>query len=181
MTQSSVKTGRVMGSLIREAKMKSAMILGLAAALLTTTSLRADSDSDGNDREGKQLAGTWVGNAGSTLAPALASFMADGRVIFSRPVAVPTGPGIFELASTGHGEWKRTGDHAYVSTVLVLRSGPNVEFTGLVKLVLTINLNRTSDQLEATGTVFIYGADGSLLATFPQPGVGVFKRIVAGE
>jgi hypothetical protein len=179
MKHSGVKTGRVMGSLMRAAQRNFAWVLGLAAVLFTATSLRADSGA--NEAEGGQLAGTWVGNAGSTLAPTLVSFMTDGRVIFSRPVTVPTRPGIFELASTGHGEWKRTGNHEYVSTVLVLRSGASVEFTGLVKLVLTINLDRSSDQLAVTGTVFIYDAAGNLLGSLPQPGVGVFKRIVAGE
>jgi hypothetical protein len=56
--------------------------------------------------------------------------MADGSAIFSRPVTVSTGPGMFELASTGHGEWKRTGNDEFVSTVVVLRSGQSVEFTG---------------------------------------------------
>src|SRR5258708_6320185 len=179
MKQSSAKTGRRLGPLIRGAKSKSAGVLGLTVVLLTAPSLRADSDR--NEPEANQLAGTWVGHAGSTLAPALVSLMADGRVIFSRPVTTPTGPGIFELASTGHGEWKRTGDDEFVSSVVVLRSGQSVEFTGLVKLVLTIKLNRTSDQLAVTGTVYIYDADGNLLASFPQPGVGSFKRIVAGE
>jgi hypothetical protein len=94
---SGLKTGRVMGTLIRAAQSKSTVILGLAIVLLATPSLRAD--SGGNEPEGGQLAGTWVGNAGSTLAPALASFMTDGCVILSRPVTVPTGPSIFELAS----------------------------------------------------------------------------------
>ena len=109
------------------------------------------------------------------------SYMADGRVIFSRPVTVPTGPGIFELVSTGHGEWKRTGKDAFVSTVVFIRSGTSVEFTGLVKLVLAIHLDRASDQLAVTGTVYIYDADGNLLGALPQPGVGTFKRIIAGE
>ena len=165
--------------LARLTKTRFLSILSVTALVLTATLLRADSGR--NEPEAKPLAGTWVGNAGSTLAPTLVSFMADGRVIFSRPVTVPTGPGIFELASTGHGEWKRTGNDEFVSTVVVLRSGQSVEFTGLVKLVLTIKLNRTSDQLAVTGTVYIYDADGNLLASFPQPGVGSFKRIVAGE
>jgi hypothetical protein len=179
MKESGVKTGRVMGNLMWGAKSRSAVVLGLAVALLTTTSLRADSAR--NEPESNQLAGTWVGNAGSTLAPALVSYMADGRVIFSRPVIVPTGPGTFELVSAGHGEWKRTGNDEFASTVFFIRSGSSVEFTGLVKLVLTINLNRASDQLAVTGTVHIYDANGNQLASFPQPGVGLFKRIVAGE
>lgn len=159
-------------------KTKFLSILAITAIVLTATFLHADS---GENQPEHQLAGTWVGNAGSTLAPALASFMADGRAIFSRPTTVPTGPGIFELASTGHGEWKRTGNDEFVSTVVVLRSGANVEFTGLVKLVMTIKLDRASDQLAVTGTVYIYNAAGNLLVALPQPGVGSFKRIVAGE
>jgi hypothetical protein len=165
--------------LARLTKTRFLSILTVTALVLTATLSRADSGR--NETEVKELAGTWVGNAGSTLAPALASFMTDGRVILSRPVTVATGPGIFELVSAGHGEWKRTGNHEYVSTVLFLRSGASVEFTGLVKLVLTIKLDRSSDQLAVTGTVFIYDGGGNLLGSFPQPGVGVFKRILAGE
>ena len=165
--------------LARLTKTRFLSIATVAALVLTASLLRADSGR--NEPEAKQLAGTWVGNAGSTLAPTLVSFMADGRVIFSRPVTVPTGPGRFELASTGHGEWKRTGNDEFVSTVVVLRCGQSVEFTGLVKLVLTIKLDRTSDQLAVTGTVYIYDADGNLLGALPQPGVGTFKRIIAGE
>ena len=165
--------------LARLTKTRFLSILTVTALVLTATLLRADSGR--NEPEARQLAGTWVGNAGSTLAPALASFMADGRAILSRPTTVPTGPGIFELASTGHGEWKRTGNNEFVCTVVVLRSGASVEFTGLVKQVLTIKLDRASDQLAVTGTVYIYDAAGNLLVALPQPGVGSFKRIVAGE
>ncbi len=123
-------------------------IVAVTALVLTATLLRADAGR--NEPEPNQLAGTWVGNAGSTLAPALVSFMSDGRVIFSRPVTVPTRSATFELASAGHGEWKRTGDHEFVSTVLFIRSGATLEFTGLVKLVLTIKVNRSTDQLAVT-------------------------------
>ena len=44
-----------------------------------------------------------------------------------------------------------------------------------------MNLDRTSDQLAITGTAYIYDADDNLLATVPQPGVSLFKRIVAGQ
>ena len=165
--------------LARLTKTKFLLIVAITGAVIAATFLRAD--SDGNQPEHNQLAGTWVRNAGSTLAPALVSFITDGRVIFSRPVTVPTGPGIFELASAGHGEWIRTGHDEFASTVLVIRSGPTVEFTGLVKAVLTIKLDRNSDQLAVTGTVYIYDADGNQLASFPQPGVGIFKRVVAGQ
>ena len=179
LKQNSLKAGLTLISLLRSGKSKFILILAVAALLILTTFSRAD--SDGNQSEHNQLAGTWVGNAGSTLAPALVSYMADGRVIFSRPVTVPTGPGVSELVSTGHGEWIRTGNHEFVSTVSFIRSGAGVEFTGFVKLVSTIDLNRGSDQFVLTGTVYIYGANGGLLASFPQPGPGVFKRIIAGQ
>ena len=154
-------------------------IVAVAALVLTATFLRADSNR--NEHEDNQLAGTWVGHAGSTLAPALLSFMADGRVIDSRPVTVQTGPSRFELVSAAQGEWKRTGDHEFVCTVVAFRSSASVEFNGMVKLVLAIKLDRQSDQLAVTGTAYIYDADGNLLVALPQPGVGSFTRIVAGE
>jgi hypothetical protein len=185
ITKNRERTNRMMNTLnqstglARLTKIRFLSILTVTALALTATLLRADSGR--NEPEANQLAGTWVGNAGSTLAPTLASFMTDGRVILSRPVTVTTGPGIFELASTGHGEWKRTGKDEFVSTVVVMRSGAGVELTGLVKLVLAIKLDRATDQLAVTGTVYIYEADGNLLGSLPQPGVGTFKRIIAGE
>ena len=175
--QNYVKSG--LGSLLRSAQSKYLVILAFTVIGLAATFLHAESGE--NHSEHGDLAGTWIGNAGSTLAPALVSYIADGRVIFSRPVTVTTRPGTSELVSTGHGEWKRTGNHEFVSTVYFIRSGPSVDFTGLVKLVLTISSNRTSDQLAVTGTVYIYDANGNQLASFPQPGVGSFTRIVAGQ
>ena len=163
----------------RLTKTKVLSIVAVAALVLTATFLRADSNR--NEHEDNQLAGTWVGHAGSTLAPALLSFMAEGRVIYSRPVTVQTGPSTFELVSAAQGEWKRTGDHEFVCTVVTFRSSASVEFNGMVKLVLAIKLDRHSDQLAVTGTAFIYDAAGNLLVALPQPGVGSFTRIVAGE
>src|SRR5258707_4885651 len=179
------RTNRMMNTLnqstglARLTKTRFLSILTVTALVLTATLLRADSGE--NQPEHNQLAGTWVGHAGSTLAPALLSFMADGRAIFSRPVTVQTGLDRFELVSAAQGEWKRTGDHEFVATVVTIRSGASVEFTGLVKQVLAINLDRASDQLAVTGTAYIYDADGNLLVALPQPGVGTFKRIIAGE
>jgi hypothetical protein len=185
ITKNRERTNRMMNTLnqstglARLTKTRFLSMLTVTALVLTASLLRADSGR--NEPETNQLAGTWVGNAGSTLAPALVSFMADGRVIFSRPVTVQTGPGRFELVSAAQGEWKRTGDHEFVCTVVTIRSGASVEFTGLVKLVLTIKLDRATDQLAVTGTVYIYDAAGNLLGSLPQPGVGSFKRIIAGE
>jgi hypothetical protein len=155
------------------------LIAGVTALPLIMPAHKAQAENENSEQ--RNLAGTWIGNAGSTLAPALVSFMTDGRVIFSRPVTVQTGPSSYELVSAGHGEWRPTGHHKFTSTLLFLRSGQNVEFTGMVKLVLTINLNRATDQLAVDSTAYIYDAAGNLLVSLPQPGVGTFKRIIAGE
>ena len=170
--QNNAKAGRGWSALSGSVKLTFLSILAFTAIVIAATCLRADSGTQSG------LAGTWIGHAGSALSPALVSYTGDGRVIFSRPVAVN---GNNELASTGHGEWIRTGDGAFTATVLTMRSGTKVDFTGFVKQVQTMNLDRTSDQLAITGTAYIYDADGNLLAAVPQPGVGLFKRIVAGQ
>ena len=175
--QNNAKAGRGWSALSGSVKITFLSLLAFTAIVIAATCLRADSGTQ------PALAGTWVGHAGSALSPALVSYTGDGRVIFSRPTAVigEPNPNANELASTGHGEWIRTGDGAFTATVLTMRSGTKVDFTGFVKQVQTMILDRTTDQLAITGTAYIYDADGNLLAAVPQPGVGLFKRIVAGQ
>ena len=158
-------------------KTKFLSILAVTALVLTATLSRAESDRD--QSEHNQLAGTWVSAPQPGNLSALVSYMADGRAIFSRPITVAPPSGV-ELVSTGHGEWIRTGHNEFASTVLFIRSGPSVEFTGFVKLTSTIKLNHNSDQLTATSTTYIFGADGNLLFSFADA-PAVFKRIVAGQ
>jgi hypothetical protein len=153
-------------------------ILAISALVLTATFSRADSEGNQSDRNG--LAGTWLSNAEPAVPPSLFSFMSDGRVIFSRTITVPT-PFGFELVGTGHGEWIWTGNHEFASTMFLLRSGPTVDFTGLVKVTSTFKLNRNSDQLTQIGTVYIFDADGNLLFSFPVPGSGIFRRVTVGQ
>ena len=162
----------------RLTKSKFLSILAVTGVLLAIPFSRAD--SDGNQSGRNELAGTWMSNAEPGAAPNLISFMADGRVIFTRPITVNPGP-FSELVSTGHGEWIRTGNHEFVSTAIFLRSASAVEFTGFVKVISVFKLNRNSDQLASTGTVFISDADGNPLFSFPSPGSGVFKRVLAGQ
>jgi len=163
----------------RLTKIKVLSMLALAAIVLTSTFLYAD--SGGKESEHTNLAGTWMSNAETGVPPQLFSFISDGRVIFSRAITVPTGPTSVELAGTGHGEWIRTGHNEFASTMFLIRSGPSVEFTGLVKVTSTFKLNRASEQLTSTGTVYIYDADNNLLVSFPSPGSGVYNRITAGQ
>lgn len=154
-------------------------ILAVSALVLTATFLHADPGA--NQPEQNTLAGTWLHNAEPGVSPALFSFMSDGRLIFSRTIITPTGPTSFELVGTGHGEWIRTGNQEFTATMFLLRSGPTVEFTGLVKVTLTFKLNRNSDQLTSAGTVYIYDADNNLLFSFPNPGSGVYNRVTVGQ
>jgi len=138
-------------------------------------------DSGGNQPELNRLAGTWLSSAEPGVPPSLFSFVSDGRVIFSRTIVTPTGPSSFELVGTGHGDWIRTGRNEFACTTFLLRSGPTVDFTGLVKVTSTFKLNRNSDQLTSTGTVYIYDADNNLLFSFPAPGSGVYNRVTVGQ
>jgi hypothetical protein len=162
------------------------LVAGAMALPLFIPAQKAHADNDRHDGDGNQswrqnLAGTWKSAAEPGVPPQLASFMSDGRLIFSRTITVVTGPTSVELVGTGHGEWIRTGQHEFASTMFLIRSGPSVEFTGLVKVTSTYTLNRNSDQLTSTGTVYIYDADNNLLFSFPSPGSGVYNRVTVGQ
>jgi hypothetical protein len=161
-------------------KTKFFSILAVAAIGLTAPFLRGDSGED--QREERGLAGTWLkDNEPGVNTPLLTTYMSDGSLISSRCVIVPTGPTTVELISAGHGQWIRTGHREFASTRIFLRSGPTVEFTGLVKLTETVTLNDASDQITSTGTLSIYDADNNLL--FP-PGTGpstVARRVTVGQ
>jgi len=165
--------------LLRLRKAKLLSLFACSALLLTGIFLHADSDGNQSDRS---LVGTWLkANGEGGLAPLLTTYMSDGNLTSSRPVTVPTGPTSVELISAGQGQWIRTGHHEFASTRFFIRSGPTVEFTGLVKLTEVLTLNRAGDQLTAVGTLFIYDADNNLL--FP-PGPGpttVATRVTAGQ
>lgn len=177
MKQNYVNAGLVMSSLLRSAKSKFPLLLAVTAMVITATSLRAD--SGGNQSEHNQLPGTWMSAPQPGNQSALASFISDGRVIFSRTITIlpPSG---FELVGTGHGEWIRTGNHEFAFTMFLLRSSPSAEFTGFVKVTATLKLNRASDQFTLNSTTYIFGSDGNLLFSFPDD-PAVFKRVVAGQ
>ena len=162
----------------RLTKAKLFSILTVAAVGLTAPFLRGDSGE--GQREERGLAGTWLkDNEPGVNTPLLTTYSSDGSLTSSRCVIVPTGPATVELISAGHGQWVQTGRHQFASTRIFLRSGPNVEFTGLVKLTETIMLNRGSDQITSIGTLSIYDANNNLL--FP-PGTGpstVARRVTA--
>ena len=175
--QNYVKSG--LGSLLRSAKSKFPVLLALTAILVTATFLRADSDRN-QPEHNNRLAGTWMGTGAPGVAPGLLTFLDDGRVIWSRPVTVLTGPGTFALVSTGHGEWIRTGNNEFACTVFFLAGNTSTEFNVLIKVTETIKLNHNSDEFTQTGTTSGFDPNGNLLFSFPGP-VTSGKRIVAGQ
>jgi len=168
--------------LARLTKTKFLSILAITALVLTNPSVRAQ--SGGNQTEQNHLAGTWMSNAEPGVAPGLISFMSDGRVILTGTVTIGPipGPGLALLRSTGHGEWIRTGNHEFASTVFLLVSDLTTDFVNLVKVTATIKLSETSGELTETGTVSVLDTNGNVLFSFPIPeGSRVFHRIVAGQ
>jgi len=142
--------------------------------------LRADSDGSQSERG---LAGTWISDEASSLV----SFMSDGRMIASIPINIPThnGPGGGnELAAPAHGEWVRTGNHEFASTVFAQLSSPDspTGFTHFIKGTGNYTLTKTADELTLTDpTVTVYFPDGTVqFGPFPG-GVTHFKRVVVGQ
>jgi hypothetical protein len=163
--------------LTRLSKTKFLSILAVSALVFTSALLRADSDGNQSD---KGLVGTWLkGDEGSPNTPLLTTFMSDGSVISTRTVVLGNG---FQFVSTGHGQWARTGHHEFTSTIFFFRSGPTVEFAGLVKAVETITLNRGSDQISRFWTLYIYDENNNLVfPAVPDPVPHVCKRVIAGQ
>jgi hypothetical protein len=181
--QSYLKTGQVMGTLLRSAKSKFPLLVAVAGLVVTPTFLRAD--SDGNQSEHNTLVGTWLkANQPGVSTPLLETFASDGTLVTTRTIIVPTGPTSAELVSTGHGAWTRSGHRQFTATTVFLRSGissgPSVEFTGFVKFIQTITLNEAGDQLTSSSTTYIYDADNNLLFTL-GPVSTVMARVVAGQ
>ena len=143
------------------------------------TAIFSYADSGQNRLEHNNLEGTWLSKIEPGVPPGLLSYMSDGRVIYSRPITLLTGPGSSLLVGSAQGEWIRTGPHQFASTMFQFASGPGVEFANLVKLTDTLTLKDSSDEMTLTRMVSVFNPDGTLLISFPF--TQVFKRVVAGQ
>jgi hypothetical protein len=141
------------------------VLLGVALAMTTMTAALCEQNTSHLARH-QRVEGSWSSSASPGQPPALITLLSEGSVIANRPVIVST-PGGPELVSTGHGTWVHTGRNEFSTTVLYLRSGPNVEFTGLVKVNSKLQLDNDSDELSSTGTLEIFDANGNLLISRP--------------
>ena len=162
----------------RLTKTKLLLILAVAGVVITAAFFRADAGA--NQPVHNTVAGTWI-NFESGRAN-LASFMSDGRMIYSIPLTILTGngPGTSELAGPAHGEWIQTGTHEFAYTAFALNSTLIVAFTRYVKVNATLKLNDTWGELTQTWTISVFFPDGTLDVSFQGP-TRVFKRIVAGQ
>ena len=153
-------------------------ILAITGVVITAAFFRADAGA--NQPVHTTVAGTW--SSIETGGADLVSFMSDGRMIYSIPVVINTGsgPSNVVLATPAYGEWIQTGTHEFVYTAFALNSSRDVSLTRFVKLITTLKLNDTSDELTHTATVSVFFPDGTLDGSF-QGGTVVLKRIVAGQ
>ena len=157
-------------------------ILAITGVVITAAFFRADAGA--NQPVNTTVAGTWI-NFESGRAN-LASFMSDGRMIYSIPALIHGGnaPKDVLLSGLAHGEWIQTGTHEFVYTAFALNSNlavpQPVAFSRFVKLNATLKLNDTSGELTQTATISVFFPDGTLDGSF-QGTTRVFKRIVAGQ
>src|SRR5436190_10192337 len=157
-------------------------ILAITGVVITAAFFRADAGA--NQPVQTTVAGTWMSIVSETAD--LASFMSDGRMIYTIPVIINTGSGPITVALVGsaHGEWIQTGAHEFVYTAFALNSNlavpQPVAFSRFVKLNATLKLNDTTGELTQNLTISVFSPDGTLEGTI-QGGTRVFKRIVAGQ
>jgi hypothetical protein len=176
-TQQNCNYSSSLRSFLGKAKNKFLMTLVITGIVLAATPSRAD--SGGNQSEQNHLVGTWLGAASPGVAPVLVSYLSDGRTLLTRPITILTGPNSFDTVSTGHGEWARTGNREFASTVYLLSSNSSTEFSVLVKVTAVIKFNRNSDELTSKGTVTGFDPAGNQLFSFPVE--QIFKRIAVGQ
>src|SRR5439155_9373379 len=102
----------------RLTKTKFLSILAITGVVIMAAFFRADAGA--NQPVHATVAGTWTSIA--TGGADLASFMSDGRMIYSIPVLIYPGKPPFDgfLASLAHGEWIQTGTHEFVYTAFAL-------------------------------------------------------------
>ncbi len=179
-----LKAAQAFTSLLGNIKIKSVALLAIVGIGIAATLSHAD--PGGSHPDQNSLVGAWLKpNGQGGLTPLLTTFTSDGTLIATRCIMLPTGPVSAELVSTGHGQWARTGHNEFTATTVFLRSsilnGSATEFSGLVKLVETLTLNKAGDQLTRNGTLYIYGADGNLLFPAAPGNPSISTRIIAGE
>ena len=134
----------------------SVVIIAITLALSNTTSRVHAEDSDGS-----QVEGTWrvtVTPVGGTPFRALATFSTGGTMVESS-----SGGGDDK---GGQGVWKKTGGRTFAFTFEQFSYDPAGNFVGSFKGREIDELDHTSNAYSGVGTIDVYDAAGTLVATF---------------
>jgi hypothetical protein len=118
---------------------------------------------------GQHLAGTWLVSA-APGAPArlLVSFTVDGLALRTAPLllAAPPALGVAKMfISTTHGEWVRSGDHAFALTFYGFAFDEGGTFLATQRIRVAPVLSETLDTFSGPFTTEFLAAEGHILAT----------------
>ena len=136
--------------------------------------------------EDRTPTGSWEGVAQSTTIPlspltTLLTFGADGNLVESRRLYLPQSPLGPVLATSGHGEWRRSKDDRFEATIVLLYQGASDHPTspgvviGRERVRYRFQLIRGGEQLQGTILVEIHDAAGNIV--FSGPGTIEATRI----
>ncbi|MHC9062813.1 hypothetical protein ACYX34_09010 [Nitrospira sp. CMX1] len=129
--------------------------------------------------EDRTPTGSWEGVARSTTASlppltTLLTFGADGNLVESRRLYLPESPLGPLLATTGHGEWRRSKNGGFEATIVLLYQGapdhptsPGIVI-GKEKVRYQFQLIRGGEQLQGTILVEIQDAAGNIVFSGPS-------------
>lgn len=136
--------------------------------------------------EDRTPTGSWEGVAQSTTIPlspltTLLTFGADGNLVESHRLYLPQSPLGPVLATSGHGEWRRSKNDKFEATIVLLYQGASDHPTspgvviGREKVRYQFQLIRGGEQLQGTILVEIHDAAGNIV--FSGPGTIEATRI----
>lgn len=136
--------------------------------------------------EDRTPTGSWEGVARSTTASlppltTLLTFGADGNLVESRRLYLPQSPLGPVIATSGHGEWRRSKNDKFEATIVLLYQGASDHPTspgvviGREQVRYQFQLIRGGEQLQGTILVEIQDAAGNIV--FSGPGTIEAKRI----
>ncbi|HRI38817.1 MAG TPA: hypothetical protein PLO50_09690 [Nitrospira sp.] len=136
--------------------------------------------------EDRTPTGSWEGVAQSTTIPlspstTLLTFGADGNLVESRRLYLPQSPLGPVIATSGHGEWRRSKNDSFEATIVLLYQGASDHPTlpgvviGREQVRYQFQLIRGGAQLQGTILVEIQDAAGNIV--FSGPGTIEATRI----
>lgn len=116
---------------------------------------------------GQQLGGTWITTIELVNAPpgieprfqALNTFLGSGELVVS---SSQPNPGLRVLA---HGQWVRTGNRRFASTMLWFRFDPTGKYIGMQRVRRTIELAASLTRFTSEDVIEVLTPDGVVVAS----------------